>query len=628
MFKKDNSREIEIIQANLTTFVEATKVNVVTLSDAINDLSESVYANVKGNEQIAQSANSVAQKTAEQLELVKDNLELIEENNVSMQNIDVVLQDIKTNLDETVNESNTGIQSIEQLDADLMAMKKELDRINGILSKFNSEIARISEVGDFIIDVVDQLSLLALNASIEAARAGEAGRGFSVVANEMNSMSAKTREGMDTISGILSEITDSSRMVNESIETCTNTYNSSNETFKSVSGSFHTISDSSHEIYNKLKDISGQFNVMTGNSDKSKAKAEQLFETAEAISDNTHEIAGVSEQVAAESAKIGKNTDNLDNMLVGIRNMLKQYNTAIVPTNKRSSGKIQILCMSMLDNDFWYSVRKGVLYAKKELEEYNAVVEYVPLLPGEYSLNSLDDLVINAVKYAIDRKFDGIVFPGFLGGATRYFKEAASKGIKLMAYNCDCAKEIPRIACLRPDPMDPGIFGAKAAEQKTGGRGSVLMLTGDKSVGVNIERSEGFKGQLKSYKGMKVCAELTVPDNGDQVYKIAKEGLSKYPEANVVFLTNGFPIAVAKAIKDSGRKGKTSLICFDHNQEIFSEIKSGVISAAIGQDAFGQGHDPVIWLYNHIVAGEKLEEFIPCKLSVVDNSNVDSLIEV
>ena len=79
MFRKDNSREIEIIQANLTTFVEATKVNVVTLSDAISDLSQSANANAKGNEQIAGSATGVAQKTAEQLELVKDNLNLIED---------------------------------------------------------------------------------------------------------------------------------------------------------------------------------------------------------------------------------------------------------------------------------------------------------------------------------------------------------------------------------------------------------------------------------------------------------------------------------------------------------------------------------------------------------------------
>ncbi|MBP5608802.1 MAG: substrate-binding domain-containing protein [Lachnospiraceae bacterium] len=624
MFKKNNSRETEIIQANLMTFVEATKVNVVTLSDAINVLSQSVDANSRGNEQIANSATSVAEKTAEQLELVKDNLNLIEENNNNMRNIDSALREISSMLDETVEESNHGISRVEELDRDMKTMSNDLRRINEILSKFNSEIERISEVGDFIIEIVDQLQLLALNASIEAARAGEAGRGFSVVANEMNSMSAKTREGMETISDILTEITDSSRMVNESIGNCTETYNKSNMAFSSVSDSFGTINNSSHQIHKKINGISSLFGIMNDNSDKSRIKAENLFDTAEAISENTHEIAAVSEEVAAESIKIGTNTENLDNMLTGIRTLLKQYNTSIVPTTRHSSRQIKILSMSMLDNDFWYGVRKGVLYAQKELEDCKAVVEYVPIIPGELSL---DEIVINAIRSAIDRSFDGIVFPGFLGGANRYFKEAASKGIKIMAYNCDCSSEIPRIACLRPDSLEPGILGAKAADKKTEGHGSVLMLTGDRSVGVNVERSDGFRKQLKNYKGIKVCDELTVPDNADGVYKIAKEGLSANPDANIVFLTNGFPLPVAQAIKDSGRKGKTSLICFDHNQEIFREIKAGVISAAIGQDSFGQGHDPIVWLYNHIVDGQKLDEFIPCKLSVVDSSNVDSLVE-
>ena len=66
------------IKNNLMTFVEATKVNVVTLSDSVAILSESVDANVKGNEQIAEGATNVAVKTAEQLDLVKDNLSIIE----------------------------------------------------------------------------------------------------------------------------------------------------------------------------------------------------------------------------------------------------------------------------------------------------------------------------------------------------------------------------------------------------------------------------------------------------------------------------------------------------------------------------------------------------------------------
>ena len=611
------------IKNNLMTFVEATKVNVVTLSDAVEVLSESVEANTKGNEQIADGATNVAIKTAEQLELVRDNLTLIESNNQQMKEIDSAMNVIKTILDRTVETSKGGLDNLEDFEKDMAAMSSDLNRINEILSKFNSEIKRIGEVGDFIVEISDQLRLLAFNASIEAARAGQAGRGFTVVADEMNVMSAKTRDGMQTISAILKEIIDSSRMVNESITNCENTYNRSKETFDTVNTSFRSINESSLGIHEKINDITGLFEVMTDNSDKSRDKAENLYETAQSISENTHEIAAVSEEVAAESSKIGVNTDALDGMLVGIQNLLKQFNTAIVPTEKTSNKRVKILAMSMLDNDFWYGVRKGALYAQKELANKDALIEYIPLIPDKIPL---DDLVSQTVQSAIERGFDGIIFPGFLGGSNDDFIAAARAGIKIMSYNCDCSKDIPRISCLRPDSHEPGIIGAKAAEKKLGGNGGVLMLTGDLTVGVNVERSEGFKMQLKGSK-VGIAAELTIPDNADEVYRIAKAGLQSHPEAGVVFITNGFPLSVAKAIRDSGRVGKTSLVCFDHNQEIFSEIKAGVIAAAIGQDAFGQGHDPIIWLYNNIVAGDKLDEYIPCRLSVVDRSNVDSLVE-
>ena len=408
------------------------------------------------------------------------------------------------------------------------------------------------------------------------------------------------------------------------ISIVTSTYNRSKETFNTVNSSFRSINDQSLSINDKMNNISSKFDIITSNSEKSRTTAENLYDTTQAISENTHEIAAISQEVAVESSRIGENTEALSGMLLGIQGLLKQFNTAIVPTEKNPNRKLKIMSMSMLDNDFWYGVRRGAFYAQNELYGKNVEVEYIPLIPGE---EGLDAMVCNCVESAIEREFDGIIFPGFLGGANRQFKEAASKGIKLMSYNCDCSSEIPRIACLRPDPRDPGIIGAKAAEKKLNKHGNVLMLTGDLTVGVNVERSENFKKQIAGSKGIRIVDELSVLDTGDDVYRVAMEGLKKHPETQIVFLTNGFPMSVVQAIKDSGLKGKASLVCFDHNQEIFHAIKEGTIAAAIGQDAFGQGHDPIIWLYNHLTAGDKLDEFISCRLSVVDKSNVDNLVE-
>lgn len=612
---------VNSIKNNLLTFVEATKVNVVTLSDAIDVLSQSVDANLSGNTQIAESATNVADKTAQQLDLVRETVALIESNNESIMDLARSMKDIVDTVNETAEISRAGFDTLGEYENELAVVSDDLTRINSILDEFNAEIKRIEEVGIFIVDISNQLRLLSLNASIEAARAGEAGRGFAVVADEMNGMSLKTKEGMETINQIVAEVIKSSQLVNDSIANCEEKFNSSKDTFINVRTSFDSIDEQSDKIKGHVDSVKSMFGKMNDNSDGLKFKANELYSTSESISESTHEIAGASQEVSAEGARINQNTNDLSGMLVGIQNLLKQFNTAITPVRNSSPKPLKFLSMSMLDNDFWYGVRKGVLYAQKELEGKNITVEYVPLIPGEISL---DELSRNTIMKAIEEHYDGIIFPGFLGGVSDLLMQATKMGIKVMSYNCDCGKEIGRVACLRPDPAEPGKLAGKAAIKALGKSGNVGILMGDSTVGVNVERRESFLKEIKN-AGLKVVCEKNVPDDDKGVYDITASMLSEHPEINVLFLTNGFPLSAVRALKD--RKSRVKLISFDQNPEILQAVKQGYILATVSQDAFGQGHDPVIWLYNNIVGNEKLDNYIPCRLSVVDSSNVDTLVE-
>ena len=67
------------MKRNLLSFIESTKINVIVLSDAVDNITKSLDMSYKGNEHIASSMATVAEKAQQQLKIVKDTLAGIEE---------------------------------------------------------------------------------------------------------------------------------------------------------------------------------------------------------------------------------------------------------------------------------------------------------------------------------------------------------------------------------------------------------------------------------------------------------------------------------------------------------------------------------------------------------------------
>ena len=614
------------IKTNLLTFVEATKRNFVVVSDAVDMLNNSMKTNTIGNDHIAQNTLKVGERTAKQLEMVQDNMAVIQSNSVQLEEIGSFMNGIKDMLDDTAKMSDSGIDNLEGYARDMDTVSADLNSINDSLSRFNEQIKNVYEVGDFIVGISTQLKLLSFNASIEAARAGQAGRGFAVVADEMTGMSEQTKEGMDRISSILSDIMESSSGVTESIAKCTNTYNSSKEAFGEVNKSFRAINAQANDIQKKISEINDMFKVMENNSNHSKDIAEQLYDSSRDINDMTSEIAGISQEVAAEATQIGSNSEALNGMIDGIQRLLLRFDTGVLPVKDRPNKIIRIAIMSMHDNDFWFGVKHGADYAARELTKLKAEVRYIPLVATR--LQSVDDLVISAFNTLIDENFDAIIYPGFLGGIEGLLTKAKNAGIKLMTYNCDYSNPNLRLACVKSDSIAQGEMAAKAAANLMDKSGNVSILMGNPDVIGNVERKQGFAKEIGKYKAMKVVSEVVVADDSDDVYKKTLDLLNKNSNVDIIFLTNGFPYDAARAIVDAKRAGRTKLIGFDLNPELFPYIKNGAIGTIISQDAFGQGHDPIVLMYNHIVAGKPFpSQIISCRQSVADATNIDDLIE-
>lgn len=104
------------------------------------------------------------------------------------------------------NEARQSLQLVTDSSENITRLADEVANASDNIQQLADASDSISELLTVIEAIADQTNLLALNAAIEAARAGEAGRGFSVVADEVRSLAMKTRESTENIQATVGSI--------------------------------------------------------------------------------------------------------------------------------------------------------------------------------------------------------------------------------------------------------------------------------------------------------------------------------------------------------------------------------------------------------------------------------------
>ncbi|MDF2908737.1 MAG: hypothetical protein K0R34_4058, partial [Herbinix sp.] len=243
----EKTKGLEILAAafndmkrNLLSYIESTKSNVIILSDAVDKVTKSIDMTYKGNEQIATNITVVAEKAQEQLKIAKNTLEGIEKVRLGASRITTTLGNIEDFVENTVKLTTESSDHLEKYTGQIQLISTNLDETASFIKTLNTNLSEITEFGNLIMGITEQLNLLSLNSRVEAARAGDAGKGFAVVAMEMNKLSDATKDSVKKINSLLTNILKSNTKVSESIAHVADSFSMSKEIFNSMKDSFYT----------------------------------------------------------------------------------------------------------------------------------------------------------------------------------------------------------------------------------------------------------------------------------------------------------------------------------------------------------------------------------------------------
>jgi twitching motility protein PilJ len=99
-----------------------------------------------------------------------------------------------------------GAQSVQNQIAGMNEIRTQIQDTSKRIKRLGESSLEIGEIVELISDITEQTNVLALNAAIQAASAGEAGRGFTVVAEEVQRLAERSGEATKQIEAIVKSI--------------------------------------------------------------------------------------------------------------------------------------------------------------------------------------------------------------------------------------------------------------------------------------------------------------------------------------------------------------------------------------------------------------------------------------
>jgi len=199
---KLNHHNVAVVTENLDRVKETvSKVKEVstTVVDGVNAVKEYADDNRAGATSVVNDMATITEQTNILTDRTFSSLEMTKEISNQVVQVSHLVEETVTLTNQSAEHASTSNEQLQDALLSAREMKKLADEVETILTNFKEEFGKVQAETGTINNISSQTNLLALNASIEAARAGEAGRGFSVVADEIRNLSDGTKQSSASI---------------------------------------------------------------------------------------------------------------------------------------------------------------------------------------------------------------------------------------------------------------------------------------------------------------------------------------------------------------------------------------------------------------------------------------------
>src|SRR5258706_11772453 len=205
-----------------------------------------------------------------------------------------------------------GSQAVQNTIRGMNDIREQIQETSKRIKRLGESSQEIGEIVQLISDITEQTNVLALNAAIQAASAGEAGRGFTVVAEEVQRLAERSGEATKHISAIVKSIQTDTQDTAVAMERSTQGVVEGTKTADSAGQALREIEQVSKQLAALIESIS--------NATKSQAQsATQVAEKMKGILNITQLTTEGTKKTALSTVQLAALAEDLKNSVAGFK---------------------------------------------------------------------------------------------------------------------------------------------------------------------------------------------------------------------------------------------------------------------------------------------------------------------
>ena len=206
------------LQSTLSSIVNSIKEASIKISKTAGHFTGIADDTRDVVENVSTSTMDISMKARQQAEDANSVSENVGHMNTDIKEISRDMDTLVGYADSMAQAENKSQQILGELNEQSIRTKEALDAVSAQVRQMNESVQNIKKAVKFISDIAEETDLLSLNASIEAAKAGEAGRGFSVVAEQIGKLALQSNNSAEEINVVIKSVMDNAEKTSEIME--------------------------------------------------------------------------------------------------------------------------------------------------------------------------------------------------------------------------------------------------------------------------------------------------------------------------------------------------------------------------------------------------------------------------